>query len=278
MTDQTPPKPPRGRPFAPRTSGNPAGRPRGSRNRATLLWEQMSEAEAEDIIRIVLELALSGDKTMLKECLGRLAPRARERLVSIELPPVTSAADRAAAIDAIRRAQAAGDITLSEAEGMARLVDLQIEAIETSDFARQADELLQMSRSRLARLAPKASEPSPGDDGGPVTDVIGAPAANDGAPEIAADGMSTANFELTKDNGAEGNAATDCAAEPENLKNGDSPSANGAVLTTDVGTAEHSGTSTEGDLANENSAEYQQPSKRNDASAPDDGEWHDAAD
>src|SRR5205823_5114899 len=136
---ETPPKAPRGRPFSPGISPNPSGRPRGSKNRATRLWEQMSDANAEEIIRIVLDLARNGDKVMLRACLDRFVPRLRERFVNLELPPVNSAIDWAAAIHAIRTAHLAGEITLSEAEGMARLVELQILAIEISHFSTNAE-------------------------------------------------------------------------------------------------------------------------------------------
>jgi hypothetical protein len=44
-------------------SGNPAGRPPGSRNKATILAEAMFQGEAEGIIRMVLDKAREGDMT-----------------------------------------------------------------------------------------------------------------------------------------------------------------------------------------------------------------------
>src|SRR5690348_2496063 len=48
---------PRGRPFRPGESGNPAGRPRGARNRTTLAAEQLLDGEAEVLTRKAIELA-----------------------------------------------------------------------------------------------------------------------------------------------------------------------------------------------------------------------------
>ena len=45
--------------FKPGQSGNPAGRPKGSRNRSTLALEAIFEAEAEAITRKAIELALA---------------------------------------------------------------------------------------------------------------------------------------------------------------------------------------------------------------------------
>ena len=60
--------------FKPGTSGNPEGRPKGSKNKITLLKESMElvlreEAAAEDlksVMRQALTLALAGDRSMIK--------------------------------------------------------------------------------------------------------------------------------------------------------------------------------------------------------------------
>jgi hypothetical protein len=54
----------RGRPFAKGASGNPAGRPVGSRNKATLLALQLLEGETEALTRKAVEQALEGDTTV----------------------------------------------------------------------------------------------------------------------------------------------------------------------------------------------------------------------
>jgi Family of unknown function (DUF5681) len=56
-------------------SGNPAGRPPGSRNRTTQAAELLLEGEAEVLTRRAIELALEGDATALKLCLERIVPR-----------------------------------------------------------------------------------------------------------------------------------------------------------------------------------------------------------
>jgi hypothetical protein len=60
-------------------SGNPAGRPPGSRNKATILAETIFQGEAETIIRLAIDKAKEGDMTAIRLCLERVYPRLRDR-------------------------------------------------------------------------------------------------------------------------------------------------------------------------------------------------------
>ena len=64
----------RGRPFTKGQSGNPAGKPKGARHRATLAAEALLDGEAEALTRKVIELALEGNIFALKICLDRILP------------------------------------------------------------------------------------------------------------------------------------------------------------------------------------------------------------
>ena len=102
---------PRGRPFAKGQSGNPAGRRRGCRNKATRAAEAYLDGEAETLARKAVELALGGNPLALRLCLERtIAPR-RERPEPVALPPLRSTADLAPAVGAVAAAVARGLIT-----------------------------------------------------------------------------------------------------------------------------------------------------------------------
>jgi Family of unknown function (DUF5681) len=131
----------RGRPFRPGQSGNPAGRPKGSRDAASLLMERLLEGDAEEIGRKTIELALDGDSRILKACLDRLLPPRRDRLVPFDLPAMESAADLPKASAALLAAVAEGEITPSEASALARVIDTHAKAIEINEL-----------EQRLARL------------------------------------------------------------------------------------------------------------------------------
>lgn len=57
-------------------SGNPQGRPKGTKDKRTATRELL-EPHAESLIDKAVELALKGDTTALKMCLDRLVPTLR---------------------------------------------------------------------------------------------------------------------------------------------------------------------------------------------------------
>jgi hypothetical protein len=123
--------------FAPGHSGNPKGRPRGSRNRTSALCSDLLSASASAIFEKVITLAKTGDTVALKLCVDRLLPirAARDRAVELVLPVAACAADLVAATAVVIERAAAGEITLSEAREFMALLDAQRRAIETGDLA-----------------------------------------------------------------------------------------------------------------------------------------------
>jgi len=80
----------RGRPFVKGQSGNPRGKPKGLRNRATIAAEALLDGEAEALTRKAVEMALGGDTVALRLCLERLMPPRRDRPVAVPLPQITT--------------------------------------------------------------------------------------------------------------------------------------------------------------------------------------------
>lgn len=68
----------RGKPFPKGVSGNPSGRPAGSRNRVTEALQTILEGEGERITRKAVELALEGNLVAIKLCLERLIPAQKQ--------------------------------------------------------------------------------------------------------------------------------------------------------------------------------------------------------
>src|SRR5260221_14662938 len=118
-------------------SGNPAGRPRGARNKATLATEALLGGTAARLTREVVERALdSGDPVLLRFCLTRLLPPARGRRVALDLARGSDAGAVAASLAATIRAMAEGVISPLEARDVARVIERQRRAVTAADSDR----------------------------------------------------------------------------------------------------------------------------------------------
>lgn len=125
--------------WLPGQSGNPAGRPKGAKNKKTALVEAF-ENEGSAIARKVIEAALAGDMTAANLVLQRLSPplRARSEKVQFELTPDAPLTTQA---QEILSAVAAGDVDPSTGK-------LLIDAISAFAGIKQVDDL----EARLAAL------------------------------------------------------------------------------------------------------------------------------
>ena len=130
-----------GRPFEKGRSGNPAGRPRGSRNRASRAMQQQLDGESDALTRKAVELALDGNTTALRLCLDRLLAPRRDRPAPLKLPPVGDAGGLAGAMAAITAAAGNGEISSTDAGRWARLVDIFLKALDSHVFEQRLDEL-----------------------------------------------------------------------------------------------------------------------------------------
>jgi len=128
----------RGRPFPKGQSGNPAGKPKGVRNRATLAAEALLEGEARALTRKTIELGLAGDTTALRLCLERLVPPRKDRAISLDLPEIKSPDDIAQALRAVLVAVGKGRITPSEAGEVMALIETSRNRIAPEPSAERA--------------------------------------------------------------------------------------------------------------------------------------------
>ena len=127
--------------FKPGRSGNPSGRPAGSRNAATLAIDALLDGEAETLTRKAIDLAKAGDMQALKLCMDRIVPPRRDRPVTFPLPKIEGPADAATAMAAVLGAAAAGELTPMEAGELAKLVDVYVRTVETNELAKRIEQL-----------------------------------------------------------------------------------------------------------------------------------------
>jgi hypothetical protein len=155
--------------FVPGCSGNPAGKRKGTRNRATILAEALRDGEGEAVARTVIDKALAGDPVTARFCLALLAPKPRFRAITLDLPETARPGDVVAFFDATLAAMASGEITPDEALVVTRVLDLRLRAMN----ALQVEE----RPTSCDRPAPRdAAMPDRTDDSAPVDDDAAPPA------------------------------------------------------------------------------------------------------
>ena len=147
-------------------SGNPAGRPPGSRNKATLAAEALLEGALEQLTGEAIALALDGDANLLRLCITRLLPAPRGRRIQLALPEGGDMDAIAAALSATVRAVAEGVISPLEATDLAAVIEAQRRTVETVDLQRRLTRLEEASRELVAserrlRLAPPDEDDVP---------------------------------------------------------------------------------------------------------------------
>jgi hypothetical protein len=131
-------------------SGNPAGRPRGSRNKATIRLHELLEQKAEQIVKKAVGMAIAGNIGALRLCLDRLVPPRANRPVVCEVPRLEKAADAVGAIAGLASAATAGDVSADEAAKLAKVVSLYVNALEAREFE---DRLAKLERADIKRVA-----------------------------------------------------------------------------------------------------------------------------
>jgi hypothetical protein len=136
--------------FQPGQSGNPAGKKPGTRNRKTLLLQEL-EKDGSALAAAIKTAALSGDASAMSLWLTRQEPalRSRSETVEIELDVDASSEDQ---IKTIMRAIVAGDISVETGSMLINNIEklANIRAAQGSDDKGQA--LVQAFRDMATKL------------------------------------------------------------------------------------------------------------------------------
>ena len=127
--------------FAKGASGNPTGRPKGRRNNATLLQEQLLGIDGELIIQKAVELAKQGNIPAIKVCLERLIPPAKERCIEIALKSVTNNEELPFTVADVLGAIGRGEITPAEGQQIATTIATHLNVVRECRVLRQAKKM-----------------------------------------------------------------------------------------------------------------------------------------
>ena len=115
------------------SKGNP-GRPKGSRNRATLAIESLLDGQAEALTQTAVTRALEGDAVALRLCMERIAPAPKDKPVIFDLPKMKSAVDASEAAGGVLTAVSEGDLTPIEATRVMGLIDSYRRTLELTEI------------------------------------------------------------------------------------------------------------------------------------------------
>ena len=122
-------------------NGGGPGRARGSRNRNTILLDEIAQDAAVGLLRTVIEAAQGGDLSAAKLVLDRVWPAAKSRPVCVNLPQIRTAADLVEAQAVITEALAAGAITPDEAAMFSSVIANQGKTLETAELEQRLIDL-----------------------------------------------------------------------------------------------------------------------------------------
>lgn len=117
--------------FSTGKSGNPAGRPKGSKNRATLLAIAAMEGELDAIVKSIIKAAKAGDMTAAKLVVDKLVPAAKDRPLNLTLPKVIDISSCLQAQTTLVDAVASGELLAGEGQMLSALIENQRRAMET---------------------------------------------------------------------------------------------------------------------------------------------------
>ena len=128
-------------------SGNPKGRPQGSRNASTMAAEMLLQGEAEAITRKCVDMAMEGNSTALRLCVSRMLPVKRDRNINIDLPALKGAKDALGAISAVLNAVANGEISPSEGQAVASTLETHRRTFEVEELEHRIETLEAQQRA-----------------------------------------------------------------------------------------------------------------------------------
>lgn len=131
-------------------SGNPKGKPKGARHRASLMAEMLFESEIEEVCQCVIGQAKEGNMQAARIILDRLLPPKKDRPINLKLPMISNATDALEASKLICHAVCNGEITPLEGESLSKIVEIQAKNIDLFNFGNRLEAIeKQMSQKSI---------------------------------------------------------------------------------------------------------------------------------
>lgn len=133
MSERKRPPPPHA--FPKGVSGNPAGKPKGTRNKIERPIVALMGQHAEAVAQRVIDEALQGDLQACRLVLERVSPAPKDRPINLpDLPSTHNVAGVSEAQQRILEAVADGGITPSEGSTLSGILEARRKALETHEL------------------------------------------------------------------------------------------------------------------------------------------------
>lgn len=124
-------------------SGNPKGKAKGTKNKATRLIESLMQSELDNIGQKLIELALAGNLQAIRLVLDRIMPPKTSRSIEIEIPKIKNTTDALQAISTVIHAVGQGELTPSEGEAITKIIQSFTQALQSYEFDQRLSTLEQ---------------------------------------------------------------------------------------------------------------------------------------
>ncbi len=131
----------KGRNTAGQFSAGNSGRPRGSRNKATVAIERLLEGQAEALTQTAIRRALEGDSVALRLCMDRIAPPPKDAAVTFSMPTMSNALDASVAAGSVLKAVSEGELSPIEATRVMGLIDSYRRTLELTEIEKRLQAL-----------------------------------------------------------------------------------------------------------------------------------------
>ncbi|SPF34102.1 conserved hypothetical protein [Syntrophobacter sp. SbD1] len=135
----------RGRPFQKGQSGNPMGRPKGSRNKANSIAQGVF-GKARALAEKVVDLALEGNLVCLRICVERLVAPKKDAPLGFNLPEIGAVANIPKLFTAMTAKLGEGEITPSEIRTLTDFAEVFRKVLETVEIEQRVEALEQNSK------------------------------------------------------------------------------------------------------------------------------------
>ena len=130
-----------GRNTAGQFSAGNSGRPKGSRNKATIAIESLLQGQAEALIQTGVSIALKGDSFALRLCMERIAPAPKDQPISFSLPKMNNALDASEAAGSVLTAVSDRALKPIEATRVMGLINSYRRTLELTEIEQRLQAL-----------------------------------------------------------------------------------------------------------------------------------------